>query len=76
MPPARCNDARAVAAQPQRPAYSSPQQVSPELTMASKRLRTIDVLDRYHSELVQEWSKELTASVLAQAAPVARKRRS
>ena len=39
--------------------------------MAAKQLRTIDVLDRHHQELLEEWTSELQASVAQSKTSVA-----
>jgi rsbT co-antagonist protein RsbR len=39
--------------------------------MAAKKLRTLDVIDRYHKELLDEWTKELQVSAAQSKASVA-----
>jgi rsbT co-antagonist protein RsbR len=38
--------------------------------MAAKKLRTVDVLDRYHKELLDEWTRELQVGVAQSKASV------
>src|SRR5262245_37239502 len=54
-----------VAAKAQRPSYFRSLCMGlRSFLMAAKRLRTIDLLGKYHTELVAEWTKELEAAGL------------